>query len=221
MFCQKCGREIPDDAAICPYCGLSINEKSEGRKNKKSKWWIIPIVIVAVAAILCVIIVTIVSNIDKNTFTASQDNTTQTTQKSEQEANGSAIVGGDSKSSSSNIGNYNVKYKSAFVTTNHSGKQILVVTYDYSNNSDKNGSFTWTISDKAFQSGVELGEVYSDYSIKGYSDEASDREIQPGKSLVVQRAYELNDTTTQVEIQLDEYMSFDNEICDTVKIDLK
>lgn len=24
MFCQKCGREIPDDSTICPKCGAGI-----------------------------------------------------------------------------------------------------------------------------------------------------------------------------------------------------
>lgn len=25
MFCSKCGREIPDDAKMCPYCGQPVN----------------------------------------------------------------------------------------------------------------------------------------------------------------------------------------------------
>jgi hypothetical protein len=24
MFCTKCGREIPDDATLCPYCGFTV-----------------------------------------------------------------------------------------------------------------------------------------------------------------------------------------------------
>ncbi len=23
MFCRKCGKEIPDDAIVCPYCGIA------------------------------------------------------------------------------------------------------------------------------------------------------------------------------------------------------
>ena len=25
MFCQKCGREIPDDSTFCPGCGAQVN----------------------------------------------------------------------------------------------------------------------------------------------------------------------------------------------------
>ncbi|MBS7618969.1 zinc ribbon domain-containing protein [Candidatus Bathyarchaeota archaeon] len=24
MFCPNCGRQIPDDANICPYCGFQL-----------------------------------------------------------------------------------------------------------------------------------------------------------------------------------------------------
>lgn len=34
MFCQKCGKEIPDDAAICPYCGAPTQESPADNKKK-------------------------------------------------------------------------------------------------------------------------------------------------------------------------------------------
>lgn len=33
MFCKTCGREILDNAVVCPYCGCSVEEKL----NKKDK----------------------------------------------------------------------------------------------------------------------------------------------------------------------------------------
>ena len=30
MFCDHCGKQIPDDAALCPYCGVSTGEKKQG-----------------------------------------------------------------------------------------------------------------------------------------------------------------------------------------------
>ena len=32
MYCKKCGKEIPDDSAFCPYCG---NVTNANRTNKK------------------------------------------------------------------------------------------------------------------------------------------------------------------------------------------
>ena len=28
MFCQKCGKEVLDDAVICPFCGCAIKKDS-------------------------------------------------------------------------------------------------------------------------------------------------------------------------------------------------
>ena len=30
MFCQKCGKQIPDDARFCPYCGTVEQEPLSG-----------------------------------------------------------------------------------------------------------------------------------------------------------------------------------------------
>ena len=24
MYCRKCGKEIPDDSSVCPYCGVEV-----------------------------------------------------------------------------------------------------------------------------------------------------------------------------------------------------
>lgn len=32
MFCQNCGKEIPDDATFCPHCGMK-NEKAMPKDN--------------------------------------------------------------------------------------------------------------------------------------------------------------------------------------------
>ena len=41
MFCQKCGKEIPNDSKVCPYCGVrladSIQPKPNAKPEKKKK----------------------------------------------------------------------------------------------------------------------------------------------------------------------------------------
>ena len=33
MFCQKCGKEIPDDSAFCPKCGAQVNMAQPSGEN--------------------------------------------------------------------------------------------------------------------------------------------------------------------------------------------
>lgn len=53
MFCKRCGRQIPDNAIYCPYCGANQNVcNNDGNKNLADEpniWWavlsfIIPVV---------------------------------------------------------------------------------------------------------------------------------------------------------------------------------
>ena len=63
MFCQKCGKEIPNDSKVCPYCGVRLadsiqpqpNAKPE-KKKKKTGCLIAVVLVIALIAILAVII---------------------------------------------------------------------------------------------------------------------------------------------------------------------
>lgn len=37
MYCRNCGKEIPDDSNVCPYCGISQNVEGVHYINDKSK----------------------------------------------------------------------------------------------------------------------------------------------------------------------------------------
>jgi len=62
----------------------------------------------------------------------------------------------------------------------------------------------FTFSDKAFQDGIqcERGFMVNDFTSK------SDTNIQPGKTFTCEAAYTLNDTTTPVDIEVSELISF-------------
>ncbi len=78
------------------------------------------------------------------------------------------------------------------------GDPIVIVDYTFTNKSDENQAFMWTLNDKVFQNGVECQDSYS--SDTGNVSKSQD--IQPGNSVTVSAAYKLNDTTTAVDVEL-------------------
>lgn len=47
MLCEKCGKEIPNNAVFCPNCGTKVLEKKKSKKK-----WLIPLCVVLGAAIV-------------------------------------------------------------------------------------------------------------------------------------------------------------------------
>ena len=86
MFCNKCGKEIPDNSKFCTFCGNKLNEKTKknvdktnkeqdmekennevkDKKIKRSSKKIITVVIMVIALMLIIPIVTIISNKKEN-----------------------------------------------------------------------------------------------------------------------------------------------------------
>ena len=52
MKCTKCGKELPDNALFCKYCGadLSVHAKSNKSAGKKKKWFVVFGVLVVLIA---------------------------------------------------------------------------------------------------------------------------------------------------------------------------
>lgn len=64
--------------------------------------------------------------------------------------------------------------------------------------------------DAAYQGGVGLNGAYFLSDSAKYSADNQTKEIKKGASIEVEVAYELNDTTTDVEVEVKELFSFDN-----------
>lgn len=107
------------------------------------------------------------------------------------------------------LGDYEIEILSAKVTKDWEGKDAVIVEYKFTNNSDEAQSFMVAISDKVFQDGIELeSAVVTD---KDYNVDNQVKEIKPGKSLNVQAAFLLNDTTTPIEVEVSELISFSDK----------
>lgn len=203
MYCQKCGTQNPEGANNCQNCGAPLN--ATPAKPKKKKTGLI-IGIVAVIAVIA-IIGSIGGGGDKKTDTSSSGDTS---------ASSSAAVATTEKKADAK---FVVKLGETKVIKDYEGKPALLVNYSFTNNSDKKQSFMVAIKDAAFQDGIGLNDAIT--MGNEYDSELQMKEIMPGKTLDVQAAYVLDDTTTPVEIQISELISFNDELIDTFTVNLK
>lgn len=96
---------------------------------------------------------------------------------------------------------YDIKYISHKVDYDRSGNPVLLVTYEFTNNSDENASWTLKVHDKAFQNGVECGGIVFHDDI---NSQMQLNEIQPGTTVTIVDGYPLYDNENVVTIECGE-----------------
>lgn len=118
------------------------------------------------------------------------------------------------------IGDYSVEITSCRLAKSYDGKDVVIVKYKYTNVADDNATaFYIAFDDTAYQNGVGLNEAYLLADDANYSSDNQTKEIKKGASLDVEVAYELNDTTSDVEVEVKELFSFsDRTITKTFSI---
>ncbi len=93
-----------------------------------------------------------------------------------------------------------VKIVDMFLSENYSGEDVLIVKYEYTNGEKKVTAFSQEFRDTVYQNGVEC----SSWTISEDADgEPSILYIKPGATIIVEEAYILNDTTSDVEIEVE------------------
>lgn len=205
MYCQKCGKQNADNATHCTSCGEPLTPANNPtpqmniqQKTPKKKRHGCLITVLIVAIVFVVVMIALSNNNDDN----STSGTTSTN---------APIIADNAETKTGKIGKYNITIKESKVVQN-GDKNILIVTYVFTNNSDDSKAFMYAVTDKLFQNGVELGTVYSSWGMEDeYNFDNKSKEIKPGVSLDVQCAYELNDTTTDVEVEITEWISLDDK----------
>lgn len=120
----------------------------------------------------------------------------------------------DNSGNDGTIGSYACVVKGAELGKDWEGKDTVIITFDFTNNSSSPASFDVALDSNAYQDGIGLETDWS-------NDETDllDVEIKPGVTKEVKKAYVLRDTTTDVEIEIAELFSFsDDKIVTTVKL---
>lgn len=106
------------------------------------------------------------------------------------------------------LGDYYVKIVSAKKSTDYEGKDVLVVTYEWTNNGKEATSFMVAFIAKAYQNGVECSSAFL---VDDVDAEKSMNNIKPGTTYTVQEAYLLQDES-EVTIEVTELFSFSNDM---------
>ncbi|MBE6796933.1 MAG: DUF5067 domain-containing protein [Ruminococcaceae bacterium] len=126
---------------------------------------------------------------------------------------------GSGNADTTDIGDYSVVIDSCRLAKDFEGDNVVIVKYKFTNNADDAAAFYLTFDDAVYQNGVGLNEAYVLKDSANYSADNQTKEIKKGATLDVEVAYELNDNTTDVEVEVKELFSFsDKTIKKTFKI---
>lgn len=187
--CDRCGSLVEDDEVICPHC------------HKKTKKQSPVLMFGAVFFGICFILICI-SRITGPLNRNSDDNYT------EERAVSDYVRPEDAPAETTDASS--IKILNHYKSQNKLGEDILVVEYEYHNGEDQPKAFIWAYDDRAFQNGVEcMQSLFADE----VENSISSNQIQPGYTVTVKRAYQLNESS-DVQIIVKPYLR-DNAIIDT------
>lgn len=112
-----------------------------------------------------------------------------------------------------------IDIKSCRLAKSYDGKAVAIITYGYTNNSDSATSFCVAVKTNVFQNGIGLNNAYILDKSANYSADNQTKELKKGSTLDVEVAYELNDSTTDIVVEVEEFLSFkDFKVTKTFKI---
>lgn len=173
---------------------------AEKKKKKKKKW-----IIIAVVAVVIILIAVIASG-------GSDDSSSEDSNAS---AVTSAVSAESEEKANDTVGDFKCVVKGAKLCKDLTGKDAVLITYEFTNNSDSAVSFDVALDARAYQDGVGL-----ETAILDEDTDYLDVDIKPGVTKEVKKAYNLRDTSTEIEIEVSELISFsDDKIVTTVEID--
>lgn len=109
-----------------------------------------------------------------------------------------------------NIGDSYVTIENFRITENY-GDPVIIVSFSFTNYDDEAKSFIYSTSSKAYQNGVELNSPFAIDSESEHDFKKSSSEILPGKTLVVEEMYQLNDLISNVTITVTDFLNMGSE----------
>ena len=111
---------------------------------------------------------------------------------------------------SGTLGDYSVSITGYALAKTYEGKDAVVVTYNWTNNSQDTTDFLSAFNTMVYQDGAECDTAIVTGD-SGYSADNQTKDVNPGESLDVQAAYLLQDRANPIDVSVYEFMSTTNE----------
>ena len=193
--CKECGAEVSNKAKQCPNCGK--------RKMGVGKIIGIVIAVLIVLAGLSAVFEGCSARVSAGSSDFNTNEQQQNTSNTSEENTG--VVQNEQVPNPDNI-----KIKSADFGTNYSGDKLVYITYEWTNNDDAEHPFFTTYTAKTYQDGIELHDgYYSGYNGDLYADQNN---VKSGKTQTFTKAYKLSDNKHDVDVEITEWISFDDKV---------
>ena len=124
---------------------------------------------------------------------------------------GSAVVATEEADNSS-IGDYKVEILDSRMAKDYAGNDVIIIKYSFTNNSDTPTAFYTAFEDNAYQNDIGLNDAILVEDSAEYSADNQTKDIKTGATLEVEVAYELNDTPSDVVVEVTEFLGFDDTV---------
>lgn len=171
---------IPYHAKSCRYCYKSQRNVKEMIFKG-----------IGIYVLICIVCLFLVSNNsdDEKEENVLQDNVSQeeTEQVSEEQVN------------TFEYADITMKYLRSEIAYNSIDEKCLFVYFEMTNNSDENQAFSYLVTCKAFQNGIELD---TNYIYDNDEERNGSKEIQPGATITTAEVFELGDSTDNVTLEV-------------------
>lgn len=112
--------------------------------------------------------------------------------------------------SSGDIGDYSISINGFELIEDYSGAPAILISYTFTNNGEETANAMTSISERAYQNGVELDmAIIANSDILNADDQMKD--IKTGASIDLKSAFLLTSETAPVEFEIFEWISFSDE----------
>lgn len=108
-----------------------------------------------------------------------------------------------------------IKILSSALGSDYAGDPILIVEYEFTNHTDKAVSFTFAVTDKAYQNGVECSNTVISDEI---DLQQTLNDVKPETPYTLKVGYALQDTETPVEIEITDVLGAEQYLTQTIEL---